>query len=96
MRLLEPPVPAKVAGEKAEVTPAGKPASERATGELKPFWAVIEIEVWPEFPVSALTDATPTARAKVGGAETVSGTFRTVLKPLPAACSDNVYRPAAV
>ncbi len=85
--MLDPPVPATVADENAAETPAGKPAAERLTAEVKAFCGLTDTDSWPVPPARAVTDAALVERANVGAAETIRGIASVVLKPLPLAAT---------
>jgi hypothetical protein len=59
-------VPLRLAGEKDDVTPAGKPATESATVELNPFSGVFVTTIEAVFPAVAFKGEEPVDRVKVG------------------------------
>jgi hypothetical protein len=58
--------PLVVAGLKAAVTPAGRPAADRVTLPLKPFWPATEMVLPPVPPSNTLSAPDEEARLKLG------------------------------
>ena len=83
--LLPEPGEAMLAGAKVAVTPFGRPLTEKATAEWKPFCAVVERVMDAALPAVTLALVALGDRVKVGGGLTVRLIVWVFVTPPPVA-----------